>query len=617
MKKTLWSLKETLICGVLLVTGLVINNQWSDAIYILAIIIGGYNQTKEGIMDTLENKHLNVELLMILSAIGACLIGNALEGAILIFIFSLSGALEELTLDRSQREIQSLMALQPTEATRLKENGSTEVVAVEDLKIGDKLIVAVGDTIPTDAIIYKGKSSLEEAAITGEALPVEKTVGDTVFGGTMNVTHPLTLEVNSEPGDTLIQKIVRMVEEAQNFPSKTARFIDTLEDYYARVVLVVVFLVILIPILFMGESFDAAFYRGMVLLVVASPCALIASVTPATLSAISNGAKRGILVKGGIHFENMMDTKAVAFDKTGTLTQGVPELTDLLILSDEKEVAMAVVAIEQYSSHPLANAIVSGLFKKYELEEYPVADNIEEQAGFGISGIYQGSHYKIGKLEYMEDDEQSIVDQALLWSQKGSSIVYIEKDHQLIGVLGLIDVVRPEARALVSWLNNQGIATIMITGDVEETAQFIAKDIGLTRVVAKALPHEKANIINDLEKEYGTVVMVGDGINDAPALANASIGIAMGGGTDIAMEAADIILVKDDITSIQYAIQLSQRLRKIVIQNIVFSMSVIAILVVSNFMNKVSLPLGVVGHEGSTILVILNSLRLLKPIKNK
>lgn len=617
MKKTLWSLKETLICGVLLVTGLVINNQWSDAIYILAIIIGGYNQTKEGIMDTLENKHLNVELLMILSAIGACLIGNALEGAILIFIFSLSGALEELTLDRSQREIQSLMALQPTEATRLKDNGSTEVVAVEDLKIGDKLIVSVGDTIPTDAIIYNGKSSLEEAAITGEALPVEKTVGDAVFGGTMNVTHPLTLEVNSEPGDTLIQKIVRMVEEAQNFPSKTARFIDTLEDYYARVVLVVVFLVILIPILFMGESFDASFYRGMVLLVVASPCALIASVTPATLSAISNGAKRGILVKGGIHFENMMDTKAVAFDKTGTLTQGVPELTDLLILSDEKEVAMAVVAIEQYSSHPLANAIVSGLFKKYELEEYPVADNIEEQAGFGISGIYQGSHYKIGKLEYMEDDEQSIVDQALLWSQKGSSIVYIEKDHQLIGVLGLIDVVRPEARALVSWLNNQGIATIMITGDVEETAQFIAKDIGLTRVVAKALPHEKANIINDLEKEYGTVVMVGDGINDAPALANASIGIAMGGGTDIAMEAADIILVKDDITSIQYAIQLSQRLRKIVIQNIVFSMSVIAILVVSNFMNKVSLPLGVVGHEGSTILVILNSLRLLKPIKNK
>ncbi|MEG0327497.1 MAG: heavy metal translocating P-type ATPase [Erysipelothrix sp.] len=617
MKKTLWSLKETLICGVLLVTGLLINNQWSDAIFIIAIIIGGFNQTKEGIMDTLENKHLNVELLMILSAIGACLIGNALEGAILIFIFSLSGALEELTLDRSQREIQSLMALQPTEATRLKENGSTEVVAVEDLKIGDKLIVAVGDTIPTDAIIYKGKSSLEEAAITGEALPVEKTVGDSVFGGTMNVTHPLTLEVNSEPGDTLIQKIVRMVEEAQNFPSKTARFIDTLEDYYARVVLVVVFLVILIPILFMGESFDTSFYRGMVLLVVASPCALIASVTPATLSAISNGAKRGILVKGGIHFENMMDTKAVAFDKTGTLTQGVPELTDSLILSDEKEVAMAVVAIEQYSSHPLANAIVSGLFKKYELSEYPVADNIEEQAGFGISGIYQGSHYRIGKLEYMEDDEQSIVDQALLWSQKGSSIVYIEKDHQLIGVLGLIDVVRPEARALVSWLNNQGIATIMITGDVEETAQFIAKDIGLTRVVAKALPHEKANIINDLEKEYGTVVMVGDGINDAPALANASIGIAMGGGTDIAMEAADIILVKDDITSIQYAIQLSQRLRKIVIQNIIFSMSVIAVLVVSNFMNKVSLPLGVVGHEGSTILVILNSLRLLKPIKNK
>ena len=260
---------------------------------------------------------------MILSAIGASLIGHYMEGAVLIFIFSLSGNLEEMTLDRSKREIRSLMELQPTEANMLLENGQTKRVHVDDLKIGDRVIVAVGDTIPIDAKIVEGTSSIEEAAITGESLPVEKSHGDQVFGGTLNISHPLTLEVTSDVSETLIHKIVQMVDDAQNFPSKTARFIDNLENKYALGVIVAVALIIIFPILFLNESFQEAFYRGMILLVVASPCALVASVTPATLSAISNGAKRGILVKGGVHFENMMDAKAVAFDKTGTLTRGV------------------------------------------------------------------------------------------------------------------------------------------------------------------------------------------------------------------------------------------------------------------------------------------------------
>lgn len=614
MLKEYWStFRATILSGILMVAG---HFTKQPILLILAIIVGGYEETIEGLKDSFENKHFNVELLMILSAIGASLIGHYMEGAVLIFIFSLSGALEELTLDRSKREIRSLMELQPTEANKILPNGQTQLVNVDDLEIGDKVIVAVGETIPIDAVIVQGTSSIEEAAITGESLPVEKSSGDSVYGGTLNISSPLTIQVNSEISETLIQKIVKMVDDAQNYPSKTARFIDNLEDQYARAVLIGVALVIIIPILFLKEDFQSAFYRGMILLVVASPCALVASVTPATLSAISNGAKRGILVKGGVHFENMMDAKAVAFDKTGTLTRGVPELTDYYFnIEDEKEVAKAVVAIEQNSTHPLANAITGGLYKAFELDHMPLADEVEEVAGYGIVGNYHNISYRVGKKEHLDELDETLVEKAHQWAAEGKSIVYIQQGDKHVGVMGLIDVLRDDTKEVIKWLNDNDIATIMITGDNQETAENIGKSIGVQRILAQTLPDEKANIIRDLEEEFGTVVMVGDGINDAPALANASIGIAMGGGTDIAMEAADIILVQNDMTSVKYAIELSRRLRKIVMQNIIFSFSVIVLLIAATFFDKIRLPIGVVGHEGSTILVILNSLRLLKANK--
>lgn len=612
-KTDLLSFRETFISGVLMVIGYFTNQ---PIFLVLAIIIGGFQQTKEGLMDTIENKSLNVELLMILSAIGASLIGYYMEGAILIFIFSLAGALEELTLDHSKREIRSLMELQPTEATLLLDNGESKVVEVSTLEIGDQVIVAVGETLPIDGIIIQGRSSLEEAAITGEAIPLEKAPGDTVFGGTLNISNPLTIEVSSDFSETLIQKIVQMVDDAQNYPSKTARFIDNLEDQYAKAVVIFVALVIIIPIVFMGSKFQPAFYRGMILLVVASPCALVASVTPATLSAISNGAKRGILVKGGVHFENMMDAKAVAFDKTGTLTQGIPSLVNYEFnVENEEEVAKAVIGIEQFSSHPLANAIIDGLNKTFDLKDRPRTANVEEVAGYGVSGSYHDLHYKIGKLEYMDNPDAKIVEKASTWAREGQSIVYIQQGTTMIGVLGLIDKIRPESKAVVNWLNKNNIATIMITGDNHETAQNIGGQMNITKIMSETLPDEKADIIRNLEEEFGTVIMIGDGINDAPALANASIGIAMGSGTDVAIEAADVILVQDDISSVQYAIDLSKRLRKVVMQNIIFSFSVIFILIVANFFDQITLPLGVIGHEGSTILVILNSLRLLRPLK--
>lgn len=579
---------------------------------ILAIAVGGYEETVEGIKDTIENKSLNVELLMIFSAIGASLIGYYMEGAILIFIFALAGSLEAVTLDRSKREIASLMELQPTEATLRLEDGSTQVVSVSDLNLNDVILVAVGEIIPTDAMIIEGTSSLEEAAITGESLPVEKTIGDSVYGGTMNMSHPLTLMVDTDIKDTLIQKIVRMVDDAQNYPSKTARFLDEMEDKYARVVLLAVALTIIIPIIFFKEDFNSAFYRGMILLVVASPCALVASVTPATLSAISNGAKRGILVKGGIHFENMMDTKAIAFDKTGTLTEGVPTLSNIELLKNEQDIIEAIIAIERYSTHPLAGAIVTGLMAKYQISETEDVSSVEEKSGYGVSGIYKNQQYHVGKLDYILNHNDSLVSQAKQWAKEGQSLVFVAVDNEMVGALGLIDKIRPEAKDLIQQLQAQGIQTIMITGDNQETAQKIGNELGIDRILAQILPDEKAQIIRDLENEYETVIMVGDGINDAPALANASIGVAMGGGTDIAMEAADVILVKNDIQSVGYAIDLSKRLRKIVLQNIIFSFSVILILVISNFIDFINLPLGVIGHEGSTILVILNSLRLLK-----
>lgn len=620
MKQYLSVLKETLICGGLLIVGFLIpNTTIQNSVFALAIAIGGYHQTVEGVTDTIKNKRLNVELLMILSAIGASLIGNFAEGAILIFIFSLSGSLEDLTLDKSQREIRSLMELQPTDATKVLEDGSMETVAIDDLNVGDLILVRVGETVALDGVIIQGSTSIEEASITGEPIPASKEIGDNVYGGTLNVSHPITIEVTHKADDILIQKIIRMVEEAESHSSNTSQFIDKIEDYYARIVLIVVALVIIIPWIIFKENFNDAFYRGMVLLVVASPCALIASVTPATLSAISNGAKKGILVKGGLYFENLMDTKAIAFDKTGTLTQGQPKLTDFYLKDGNNDSIAIIVGLEEHSSHPLAKAVVDGLRSQYNehASRKITLSNIEEKAGFGVEGTVDGVHYKVGKLEYMTTQDSIINQEAAIMVQRGDTLVYIQKDDEIIGVMGLVDIIREDAKELISWLNSQKIETIMITGDTEETAQIIANQLGITRIIARCLPEQKAEIVQDLKKEYTHVMMVGDGINDAPALANASIGVAMSSGTDIAIETADIILVKDSLLNLQYAIELSRKLRTIIKQNIIFAMAVIFVLVTANFMNIVNLPLGVVGHEGSTILVILNSIRLLKPLNIK
>ncbi|EOI01962.1 heavy metal translocating P-type ATPase [Enterococcus moraviensis ATCC BAA-383] len=611
------ALLSTILCLIFMISGFILEKSGSTFYplnFALAIVFGGFKQTKEGILDTVQNKHLNVDLLMALAALGACIIGNWFEGAMLTFIFCLSGALEEYTTNKSKKEISSLMKLQPETALVLNEFGQTAEVAVSDLQIGDLLLVPKGARIPIDGILTKGASTIDEAAITGESVPVEKGIKDELFGGTINLGEAITLTVSKKSEDTLFAKIIRLVDEAQNTPSQTASFIEKLENSYVKIVLIAIPLMIFVPFLFLGWSWHESFYRGMVLLVVASPCALVASATPATLAAISNGARNGVLFKGGIYLENLASLNAIAFDKTGTLTRGVPVVTDAVFLKNKQESLNILLAMERNSTHPLAQAIL----KRFENETTNLYNEIEVNniTGFGMETIVQSSTWRVGKSSF---GEQAIINEDILkqveqLQNDGKTVIYLFQDQEIVAYFALLDIPKPEAKKVISYFKQAGIHTTMITGDHEKTASAIATELEVDEIYANCLPEDKTTLIKKQKERYGVNAMVGDGINDAPALANAAIGVAMGQGTDIAMDVADMVLMKNDLEKLQMSHLLSKKLKRIVTQNIVFSAGVILLLVFSNFFQIINLPLGVIGHEGSTILVILNGLRMLKTI---
>ena len=611
----------TTISGILIILGIVLQWQNFDTaaaiIFVLSFIIGGYKQAKEGFIDTVENKHLNVDILMVLAAVGASLIGYWMEGALLIFIFSLSGSLEEYATDKSTQAITALMNIVPEIAKRINPDGSIEDVAVKDLKVGDTLMVPKGASIPIDGTIASGLGLIDEAAISGESVPVEKTVGDDIFGSTINLSEALTMTVSKESKDTLFAKIIRMVEEAQKTPSKTASFINRIENTYVKIVLVFVPVMIAVFYFLLDWGWNESFYRGMVLLTVASPCALVASATPAVLSAISNAAKRGILFKGGIAIENFSAMDCIAFDKTGTLTEGKPVVTEANYLAgtDEKHIMSVVYALEHSSTHPIASALVQHLETKEYVKNQ--MDSIQDLTGFGLAGEAFGSKWKIGKKTFVVTDElnePSFVKEAFALQNEGKTVIYVSQDDKVVAYYALLDTPKSEAKDMIAFFKANGVHTIMITGDNEATGQTIGKQLGVDEIRANCLPEDKATILKDLQSKYKLVGMVGDGVNDAPALANADIGIAMGEGTDIAMETADVVLMKSELDKLEYCYGLSKKLKKITMQNIIFSITVILILILSNLFQLINLPLGVVGHEGSTILVILNSLRLLAEI---
>ncbi|KOP71051.1 heavy metal translocating P-type ATPase [Cytobacillus solani] len=607
-----------LLSGVLIAAGWLLDkNELATAsivTYIIAFIIGGFAKAKEGIEETIANKELNVEMLMIFAAIGSCLIGYWTEGAILIFIFAVSGAMETYTMNKSHKEISALMELQPEQALRIND-GYEEKIHVSELVIGDFILVKPGERIPSDGKIAKGHTTIDEAAITGESIPVSKDKEDAVFAGTVNLNGAITVEITKPNSETLFQKIIQLVQSAQSEKSPSQLFIEKFEGTYVKVILTVVVLMMFLPHFLLGWSWMETFYRAMILLVVASPCALVASIMPATLSAISNGARHGILFKGGVHLENLSHLKAIAFDKTGTLTKGKPEVTDIIAADcvSSEEVLLIAASIESHSTHPLANAIVN--YAKKTLDKALITpERMEDVPGWGVKASLLEDEWKIGKASFVGLEAAENFSNGALerMACQGKTVVFVQKNDEIAGLIALQDVVREETKKAIDQLKTQGIYTIMLTGDSQKTGKAIAKEAHLDDFIAECLPENKVEHLKKLKETHSNVAMVGDGINDAPALATANVGIAMGEGSDVALETADVVLMKNDLPRISDAIQLSKRMNRIIKQNVVFSITVIMFLIASNFLQFVDLPFGVIAHEGSTILVILNSLRLLK-----
>lgn len=597
---------------------------WSEilsiALYVISYTIGGWNKAKEGVETLVKERDLDVNLLMIAAALGAASIGYWNEGAMLIFIFALSGALESYTMERSKKDISSLMALKPATAMRI-EQGSMNEVNIDQLVIGDLLLVRPGDLIPADGKVYRGESAVDQASITGESVPVEKYAGREVFAGTVNGEGPLYIEVTKAAENTLFAKIIKMVEEAETEVPNSQRFIKRLEAIYARVVVASTVALILLPPFLLDWSWSATFYKAMVFLVVASPCALVSSIMPAMLSAISKSARKGILFKGGVHLENMARTTVVAFDKTGTLTEGAPQVTDFIAGEgySRQELLTISASIEHMSRHPLAEAIV----RKAEEEglELRGVEDSKTITGWGIEGQIDGHLWRIGKSNLLDELTPSVMNPELEhWklkrqqlAEEGKTVSIILDGEQIAGMIALQDTVRPQAEAAVRKLQELGIKVAMLTGDRDATAQVIASTTGVDMVFADLLPEDKVKHIKALREKYGHVVMVGDGVNDAPALATATVGMGMGmKGSGAALEIADVVLMNDNIEEIASTISLARRSQRIVKQNMIFAVTVIAVLMISNFVQGIALPFGVIGHEGSTILVILNGLRLLR-----
>ncbi|WP_425597621.1 heavy metal translocating P-type ATPase [Virgibacillus salarius] len=580
-------------------------------LHLIAFTIGGYAKAKEGITETLHNKELNVEMLMILAAIGSAAIGYWTEGAVLIFIFALSGALETYTMNKSHKEIASLMELQPEEALLIKDD-RREVVPVSSLHVDDLIYVRAGERIPVDGTIVQGNTSIDESAITGESIPVYKANNADVFAGTIALDGSISIQVTKPANETLFQKIVQMIQSAKNEKSPSQLFIEKFEGVYVKAVLAAVAIMMIIPYLIFGWTLQDSIYRAMILLVVASPCALVASIMPATLSAISNSAKSGVLFKGGVHIENISHIRAIALDKTGTLTNGKPEVTDFYVHPehDKQTILSTAMAMEQESTHPLAKAIIRFCQEQHVTITSEI-DNVTTLAGNGIAAMIDEKKWELGKPDYIGEDK-FFADRANKLAEEGKTVVFVKKKDQIVALFGMKDTVRKDSIKAIKRLKKQGIYTVMLTGDHELTAKAIASEAKIDRYVANCMPDEKLEQVKKMRSEFSNVAMVGDGINDGPALATANVGIAMGEGTDVALETADVVLMKNNLSKITNAITLSKKMNKIVKQNIVFSLTVIILLILSNFMQILDLPLGVIGHEGSTILVILNGLRLLK-----
>ena len=584
----------------------------ANALFLLTIACIGKEVIVEGIMDTIEETKQfkkfrpNVHLLMTLAALGAIFIGKFEEAAMLIVIFTLAHSLEEYVEKKSRKDMTHLLQLQPKVALKKMNNEHFEEVDASSLEVGDIIQVLNGSQISADGIIIEGMSSINQASVTGESIPVEKEVGSEVFAGTLNLTQTLLIKVTKTQHDSVLGKIITLVQEAGQSLTRTGSFLKKWEPVYVTIVLALFPVVLAIGILFLNWDFLTAFYRGMVYLIAVSPCALAASATPVTVAAISTLSRKGIFIKSGASLEKMSEVEAIAFDKTGTLTNGTPKVVGKVMEKNrEFELYSILVSMEKKVNHPLAFAIVEfGLaYRTYSLSVIP-------KVGIGLEATHRNHTYRIGKPssfatlgKYTEIVEQ--------WMNEGKTVVVLSEDHLVVGAVALLDTPKEEAKQVINYFKQEYIQTMLLTGDSIQIAEAIAKELEVDEVRGNVLPEEKANILKEWSMKYPTIAMVGDGINDAPALVNAEVGIAMGKGTDVAMESSDIVLMNSQLDSLKTLHQVSKLMMTVTKQNLIFSLLIVIILVLLNFLGWSDLTLGVILHEGSTVVVLLHALRLI------
>ncbi|MBE2241095.1 MAG: cadmium-translocating P-type ATPase [Caldilineaceae bacterium] len=607
-------------------------------IAVIAFIAGGYSGVI-GAWEQARQGRFDIDFLMLAAALGAALINAWVEGALLLFLFTLSGALETYAMGRTRKAIESLGKLRP-EIALVRRSDHEEIVPVEQLVIGDVVIVKPGDRLPVDGIVVSGASSIDQSAITGESIPVSKRQHDQVFAGTINGGGALEVEVTKLASESTLSRIINLVAEAQQDATPTQQFIDRFSQPYTYTVIGATLLAILLPVIFMNEPFDITLYRAMTLLVVASPCALVISTPASALSAVAAAARQGVLFKGGAYLELLGKTDILAIDKTGTLTSGKPLVTNVHPLTNHtvEEVMRMAASAETLSEHHIAKAVIEKAESMGLELEKPI--DFQAIAGEGILArfdrqdhvetIYIGNDRLFMNQDMNLSPAIRMVGAAL--QRQGKTVMLVvrrstvedtlgaDRDWEVMGYIAVADTLRAEAAETVRQLKQNGIKrVIMVTGDNQAAAAYIAAEAGIHEVHADLLPEQKLELVQKL-RQSGNVAMVGDGVNDAPALATANVGIAMGaGGTDVALETADVVLMSSNLAMLPFALQLSRRANRIIRQNVIFSMSVIATLVVSTILLPIlydgfllPLPMGVVGHEGSTLIVVANGLRLLR-----
>ncbi|MEU9631064.1 heavy metal translocating P-type ATPase [Streptomyces luteogriseus] len=580
-------------------------------LYALSYVTGGWEPGWEG-LKALKDRTLDVDLLMVVAALGAAAIGQVMDGALLIVIFATSGALEALATARTADSVRGLLDLAPATATRLSPDGGEQAVAVEELTVGDLVLVRPGERVGADGRVLDGASEVDQATITGEPLPVPKQRGDEVFAGTLNGTGALRVRVERDASDSVIARIVRMVQEASETKAPTQLFIEKVEQRYSLGMVAATLAVFLVPLAF-GAQLTDALLRAMTFMIVASPCAVVLATMPPLLSAIANAGRHGVLVKSAVVMERLGQVDAVALDKTGTLTEGSPRVTDVRPLPgsglDERALLTLAAAAERPSEHPLARAVVDAVRERGL--DLPDARDFTSAPGVGVTAVVDGRTVAVGAPARLLDDTDGT---AAELEESGRTAVLVVVDGVPAGLLGIADRLRPDAAATVASLARlTGSTPVLLTGDNPRAAAHLAAEAGIDDVRAGLLPQDKLDAVREMESAGRKVLVVGDGVNDAPALAAAHTGIAMGrAGSDLALETADAVIVRDELAAVPATVALSRRARRLVVQNLVIAGAFIAGLVVWDLAGDLPLPLGVAGHEGSTVLVGLNGLRLLR-----